>query len=54
MTAVILSHIFVLGYNWFFVDALVVMVLTVIYLLAGGQPGRRNYVVGSDDRQGRI
>jgi hypothetical protein len=33
MTAVVLSHIFVLGYGWFFVDALVVMVLAVIYLL---------------------
>ena len=33
MTAVILSHIFVLGYGWFFVDALVVMLLAVIYLL---------------------
>ena len=33
MTAVILSHIFVLGYSWFFVDALMVMVLAVIYLL---------------------
>jgi len=33
MTAVILSHIFVLGYGWFFVDALVVMVLAVIYIL---------------------
>jgi len=33
MTAVILSHIFVLGYGWFFVDALMVMLLTVIYLL---------------------
>jgi len=32
MTAVILSHIFVLGYGWFFVDALIVMVLAVIYL----------------------
>src|SRR3984893_15489417 len=34
MTAVILSHIFVLGYGWFFVDALMVMVLVlaVIYL----------------------
>jgi chromate transport protein ChrA len=32
-TAVILSHIFVLGYGWFFVDALMVMVLAVIYLL---------------------
>jgi putative oxidoreductase len=33
MTAVILSHIFVLGYSWFFVDALMVMVLAVIYVL---------------------
>jgi hypothetical protein len=33
MTAVILSHIFVLGYGWFFVDALMVMVLAIIYLL---------------------
>jgi hypothetical protein len=33
MTAVILSHFFVLGYGWFFLDALTVMVLTVIYLL---------------------
>jgi len=33
MTAVILSHIFVLGYGRFFVDALMVMVLAVIYLL---------------------
>ena len=32
MTAVILSHIFVLGYGWFFVDALAVMALAVIYL----------------------
>ena len=33
MTAVILSHIFVLGYGWFFVDALMLMVLAVICLL---------------------
>ena len=33
MTAVVLSHIFVLGYGWFFVDALMVMVLADIYLL---------------------
>jgi hypothetical protein len=33
MTGVILSHIFVLGYGWFFVDALIVMVLAVIYVL---------------------
>jgi hypothetical protein len=44
MTAVILSHIFVLGYGWFFVDALMVMLLAVIYLLLtrrqsyGGEP----------------
>src|ERR1700720_35137 len=33
MTAIILSHIFVLGYSWFFADALMVMLLAVIYLL---------------------
>jgi chromate transport protein ChrA len=33
MTTVILSHIFVLGYGWFFVDALMMMVLAVIYPL---------------------
>ena len=33
MTAVLLSHIFVLGYGWFFMDALMVMLLAVIYLL---------------------
>jgi chromate transport protein ChrA len=33
MTAVVLSHIFLLGYGWFFVDALMVMALAVIYLL---------------------
>ena len=33
MTAVILSHIFVLGYDWLFVDALMVMLLAVIYPL---------------------
>jgi hypothetical protein len=32
MTAVLLSHIFVLGYGWFFVDAMMVMLLSVIYL----------------------
>ena len=40
MTAVILSHIFVLGYGWFFVDALMVMLQAMIYLAAGGQPDR--------------
>jgi hypothetical protein len=33
MTAVILSHIFVLGYGWFFVDALMLILLAAIYLL---------------------
>jgi hypothetical protein len=33
MAGIILSHIFVLGYDWFFVDALMVMLLAVIYLL---------------------
>jgi chromate transport protein ChrA len=32
MTAIILSHIFVLGYGPFFVDALMVMLLAVIYV----------------------
>jgi len=32
MTAVILSHIFVLGYDWFFVDSLMVMALAVTYV----------------------
>src|SRR6266581_4352767 len=45
MTPVILSHIFVLGYGPFFVDALVVMLLAIIYLLLTrrlsprGEPG---------------
>jgi hypothetical protein len=42
MTAVILSHIFVLGYGWLFVDALTVMALAIIYLSAGGQLDRRD------------
>jgi hypothetical protein len=33
MTAVLLSHIVVLGYGLFFADALMVMLLAVIYLL---------------------
>jgi hypothetical protein len=33
MAPIILSHIFVLGYGWFFVDALMLMLLAVIYLL---------------------
>src|ERR1700726_4210665 len=33
MTAIILSHIFVLGYGWFFVDTLMLLVFAVIYLL---------------------
>ena len=33
MTAIILSHIFVLGYGWFFADALVLALLAVSYLL---------------------
>jgi chromate transport protein ChrA len=33
MTAIILSHIFVLGYGVFFVDALVLMLLAVSYLM---------------------
>jgi len=33
MTAAVLSHIFVLGYGWFFADALMVMGLAVTYVL---------------------
>jgi hypothetical protein len=33
MTAVVLSHIFVLGYGWFFVDGLMLMVLALTYVL---------------------
>jgi chromate transport protein ChrA len=33
MTVIILSHIFVLGYGVFFVDALVLMLLAVSYLM---------------------
>jgi hypothetical protein len=40
MTTVILSHIFVLGYGWFFVDALMVLVLAVIYLLLTRRQGQ--------------
>jgi putative oxidoreductase len=44
MTAIILSHIFVLGYGLFFFDALVLMLLAISYLLLtrrhshGGEP----------------
>jgi len=40
MTPVILSHIFVLGYGWFFVDALTVLALAVIYLLLAHRQSR--------------
>jgi hypothetical protein len=42
MSAVILSHIFVLGYGWFFVDALVVTALAVGYLLLTGRYSHRD------------
>ena len=42
MTAVVLSHMFVLGYGRFFVDALVVMVLAFIYLLLTHMHFRRS------------
>ena len=38
MSAVVLSHVFVLGYGWFFVDAVMVMLLAVIYLLLSHRP----------------
>jgi hypothetical protein len=45
MTAVILSHIVVLGYGPFFVDALIIMLLAVIYLLL--TPNRRFIMAAS-------
>jgi chromate transport protein ChrA len=42
MTAVIFSHIFVLGYGWFFADALIVMLLAVIYLLLTRRQSHRD------------
>jgi chromate transport protein ChrA len=48
MTAVILSHVFVLGYGWFFVDALMVMVLAVFYLLLT----RRHFYWGESEDLG--
>ena len=47
MTAVLLSHIFVLGYGWFFIDALMVMLLAVIYLLLT----RRHHLIQDGLRQ---
>ena len=47
MTAVIVSHIFVLGYGWFFIDALMVMLLAVIYLLLT----RRHHLIQDGLRQ---
>jgi hypothetical protein len=41
MTAVILSHVFVLGYGWFFVDALMMMALAVIYVLVTRRHSQR-------------
>src|SRR6202795_4421528 len=49
MTAVILSHIFVLGYGWFFIDGLMVMLLAVIYLLLT----RRQSHLGAPESVGR-
>ena len=42
MTAIILSHIFVLGYGVFFVDALMLMLLAVIYLLLTRRQSHRS------------
>jgi hypothetical protein len=47
MIAVLVSHIFVLGYGWFFVDALMVMLLAVIYLLLT----RRHHLIQDGLRQ---
>jgi chromate transport protein ChrA len=42
MTAVLLSHIFVLGYGWFFVDAFMVMLLAFTYLLLTRRQSHRD------------
>jgi hypothetical protein len=47
MIAVLLSHIVVLGYGLFFVDALMVMLLAVIYLLLT----RRHHLIQDGLRQ---
>jgi hypothetical protein len=47
MIAVLLSHIFVLGYGLFFVDALMVILLAVIYLLLT----RRHHLIQDGLRQ---
>jgi hypothetical protein len=47
MTAIVLSHIFVLGYSLFFVDALMVLLLAVIYLLLT----RRHHLIQDGLRQ---
>src|SRR5882757_6494344 len=41
MTAIILSHIFVLGFGLFFVDALVLMLLAASYLLLARRQSQR-------------
>jgi hypothetical protein len=48
MTAVLLSHIFVLGYGWFFVDALTLMALSVIYVLLTRRQSHRTRKCGGD------
>jgi len=47
MIAVLLSHIFVLGYGLFFIDALMVMLLAVIYLLVT----RKHHLIQDGVRQ---
>jgi chromate transport protein ChrA len=42
MTAIILSHIFVLGYGVFFVDALILMVLAVSYVMLTSKQSQRD------------
>jgi hypothetical protein len=37
MVGVLLSHVLVLGYGWFFVDAVVVFLLPCVYLLLTGK-----------------
>lgn len=46
MTVILLSHIFVLGYGFFFVDAIVLLLLAVSYLLLTRSQAHR------DEREG--
>lgn len=50
VTAIILSHIFVLGYGWFFVEALMVMAIIDLLLTPRHSHRGQRESVGTDDR----